>query len=181
MFCKQETSNNSRFLFTRAWITVSSHCDSRGFVHRLCKKGSSEEEEIPPTSTSLWDCHPDTKDYFLAASHAGIALQGLPRLKEKDVADVRRLPSHFFFVPADNAHNLAISFNFMYYKWELQHAEKSCGIECVTLWEKGHRSTRWCAQTWIFIISDNDMKLSSEMDGRGRGGGRVTAVDVTAV
>lgn len=32
-----------------------------------------------------------TKDYFLAASHAGIALQGLPRLKAKYVADVSSL------------------------------------------------------------------------------------------
>lgn len=50
-----------------------------------------------------------TKDYFLAASHAGIALQGLPRLKGKDVADVRRLSLASLSL-ADNVYNLAISF-----------------------------------------------------------------------
>lgn len=34
---------------------------------------------------------PWTKDFFLAASHAGKVLQGLPRLKAEDVADVKSL------------------------------------------------------------------------------------------
>lgn len=76
------------FLFTREWTMCVSGflCDSQGFT-LLCKKGARRRN-----TTHLhisWRLAPRTKDYFLAASHAGIALQGLPRLKAKDVADVK--------------------------------------------------------------------------------------------
>lgn len=120
-----------------------------------------------------------TKDYFLAASHAGIALQGLPRLKAKYVADV----SSHFFVALEMCITLQSPL-FHYYKWadQQQHTEiaqpyicqkKVNGADCDV-----HRS-------------DNDIKLNNEFYGRkrqqrwGKGGfgegGRLTTVYVTVV
>lgn len=74
------------FLVTLEWMHVLSfHCET--FTSQCIKGG----EDIPPTFTFLWNCHPKPKDYFLAASQAGIALQGLPRLKAKDGTNVRNL------------------------------------------------------------------------------------------
>lgn len=98
------------FLFTLEW-TICVHCfqcDSQGCTS-LCKMEPGEN--IPPTFTSLWDCHPKTKHHFLAASHAGIALQGLPRLKAKDVIWCKK-PLLHSFVALDNVYNLAISYKF---------------------------------------------------------------------
>lgn len=34
---------------------------------------------------------------------------------------------------------------------------------------KGHQSDLWCAQIWIIITSDNDIKLTNEIEGSDKG------------
>ncbi len=87
---------------------LSFHCDSQGFY--LTMQNEARRRHTTHFHISL-RLSSQTKDYFLAASHAGIALQGLPRLKAKDVDDVRSL-CLCFFLALDNVYNLALSFNF---------------------------------------------------------------------
>ncbi len=121
-----------------------------------------------------------TRDYFLAASHAGIALQGLSRLKAKDVGDVRNLSGAppLLLTMCITLQSPLISASQM--GRLAPHAEIMRHWICHTMHtlRKGHRCSV-CARIWIFIISDNDMKLSNEWDGRGRVGGGGTTVYAT--
>lgn len=84
-------------------------------------------------------------------------------------------PLSRFFVALDNVYNLAVSFNFAITNGQINSERRKITQQwmCHTLHSlrKGHWSSQWCAQIWIFIISDNDIKLSNEMDRRGGGGG----------
>lgn len=81
------------------------------------------------------------KQRILAASRAGTAPQGLPRLKAKDVSDVSKLCPHAPFVALDNMSNLQSLFKFTITKGP---RGKSAGIGFVTrrtLWEKVTRAS----------------------------------------
>lgn len=96
----------------RTMSVLSFHRDSQGFG-----------EDVPPTCTSLWLCHPKTKKttIHIGASRAGIALQGLPGLKSKDVSDEETLSPHSF-VALDNVPNLANPFIFTFTKGQVSSA-----------------------------------------------------------
>lgn len=94
-FCFPGT--NSSFAFKRLYITMQKKKEPRG------GKKISNSHFLISLRLSF-----QTKDYFLAASHAGIALQGLPRLKGNKICRYKRAPSRFF-VTLDDACNLGVS------------------------------------------------------------------------
>lgn len=130
---------------------------------------------------------PWTKDYFLAASHAGIVLQGLPRLKAKDVADVKSLSRTSLSLLTMCVTLQSPLISPLQMARSALHAQITQHCHTWHTLRKGHQSALWYVQIWIIIISDNDIKLTNEMEGSSKGSGwgkrrgRVTTVYVTAV